>query len=431
MHKKVVLAFSGGLDTSFCLVYLQEKFGYEVITVTVDTGGFDEEALAEIETRAAELGSVRHVTFDATDAVYQDHISYLIKGNIRRGGVYPLCVGAERVVQAKVVAALARQMGATAIAHGSTGAGNDQIRFDVALRALCPDLEIITPVRDEEWSRDDSAAYLTERGIAVSTETRVYSVNEGLWGVTIGGKETHDSWQVPPDEAYAWTVPLEKAPEQAQTITLTFEKGQPVALDGKEMGGVELVRALNALGASHGVGRGMHLGDTILGIKGRIAFEAPAAAILLEAHRELEKLVLTRWQSHWKEQLSSFYGMLLHEAQYFDPVMRDLEAFIDSSQETVTGEVKIKLHKGNLSVAGSRSPFSMMNAAAGTYGERNALWSAAEARGFCTIFGTQSLLAMQARQGAAAKALGEVAAGLVDIQKGAEAISPALSTAVN
>ena len=399
MKQSVVLAFSGGLDTSFCLLYLQEKFGYDVVTVTVDTGGFDSDALAEIEAHAMALGAVKHIAIDATEAVFTDHISYLIKGNVLRGGVYPLCVGAERVVQAKVIAAVANQYGVKAIAHGSTGAGNDQIRFDVAIRALCPGVEIIAPVRDESWSREASAAYLTERGVEISTETKDYSINEGLWGVTIGGVETHDSWQVPPDEAYAWTTPASQAPAEGQTLTLLFEEGVPVAFAGETLDGVSLVRKLNEVGALHGVGRGMHLGDTILGIKGRIAFEAPAAAILLEAHRELEKLVLTRWQGHWKDQLSAFYGMLLHEAQYFDPVMRDLEAFLDSSQSTVTGEVKIKLAQGSATVTGARSPFSMMHTKAGTYGERNSMWSAEDAKGFCTIFGTQSLLAMQARQG--------------------------------
>ncbi len=405
--KPVVLAFSGGLDTSFCLLYLQEKFGFDVVTVTVDTGGFDAATLASIEARAASLGAVAHHTVSGTEAVYRDHISYLVKGNVRRGGVYPLCVGAERVVQARMVAAIAHEVGAEAIAHGSTGAGNDQIRFDVAIRALCPTMAIVAPVRDEGWTRQASAAWLAERGIAVSVETREYSINEGLWGVTIGGKETHDSWQVPPDAAYAWTVPPQQAPAEGAEVVLTFEKGEVVAIDGVSMGGVEVVRALNALGAAHGVGRGIHVGDTILGIKGRIAFEAPAAAILIEAHRELEKLVLTRWQGHWKEQLASFYGMLLHEAQYFDPVMRDLEAFMDSSQEPVCGQVKVKLVQGRLSVTGARSPYSMMNAGAGTmYGERNAMWSAEDARGYCRIFGTQSLLAMQARHRAAALAEG-------------------------
>lgn len=396
----LVLAFSGGLDTSFCLLYLQKSRGFDVVTVTVDTGGFDDAARAEIAERASALGALEHIHYDGTQAVFDDHISYLIKGNIKRGGVYPLCVGAERVVQARVVAQVATKFNASAVAHGSTGAGNDQIRFDVALRALCPEIEIIAPVRDEEWSREACSAWLAEHGVELSSATTDYSINEGLWGVTIGGKETHDSWQVPPDEAYAWTTPPHEAPSEGDTFTLNFEEGVPTAINGEVLGGVELVRKLNTLGATHGIGRGIHVGDTILGIKGRIAFEAPAASILLEAHRELEKLVLTRWQSHWNAQLSSFYGMLLHEAQYFDPVMRDMEAFLDSSQSTVSGEVRVHVRQGCVQVCGVRSPYSMMSAAAGTYGERNTLWSAADARGFCTIFGTQSLLAARAQHAA-------------------------------
>lgn len=394
----VVLAFSGGLDTSFCLLYLQKELGFDVVTVTVDTGGFDSETIAAISERATALGAVEHIHHDATQAVFDDHIAYLIKGHIKRGGVYPLCVGAERVVQARIVAQIATRLRARAIAHGSTGAGNDQIRFDVALRALCPDVELLAPVRDEQWSREACTAWLAEHGVQLPSSTTDYSINEGLWGVTIGGKETHDSWQVPPDEAYVWTVPAHQAPDAGETLTITFTQGVPTAIDGESLGGVAIVRALNTLGAAHGVGRGIHVGDTILGIKGRIAFEAPAASILLEAHRELEKLVLTRWQAHWNTQISSFYGMLLHEAQYFDPVMRDMEAFLDSSQQTVTGEVRVKLRQGCVQVCGVQSPYSMMSAAAGTYGERNTLWSAADARGFCTIFGTQSLLAARARQ---------------------------------
>ena len=301
-------------------------------------------------------------------------------------------------MQARIVAQIATRLRASAIAHGSTGAGNDQIRFDVALRALCPDVELLAPVRDEQWSREACTAWLAEHGVQIPSSTTDYSINEGLWGVTIGGKETHDSWQVPPDEAYVWTTPVHQAPEAGETLTITFTQGVPTAINGEPLGGVELVRALNTLGAAHGVGRGIHVGDTILGIKGRIAFEAPAASILLEAHRELEKLVLTRWQAHWNAQIAGFYGMLLHEAQYFDPVMRDMEAFLDSSQQTVTGEVRVKLRQGCVEVCGVRSPYSMMSAAAGTYGERNTLWSAADAKGFCTIFGTQSLLAARARQ---------------------------------
>lgn len=395
--KPIVLAFSGGLDTSFCLAYLQEKLGCEIVTVTVDTGGFDSATRQDIENRARTLGCARHITFDAVDQVYRDHIRYLIQGNVRRGGTYPLCVGAERVVQAKVIAAVAKEVGAASVAHGSTGAGNDQIRFDVALRVLCPDLEIITPIRDEGWARDESAAYLADKGLKISSETKDYSINEGLWGATIGGRETHDSWEVPPDSAYVWTTPPEAAPKQGVTLTIAFEDGLPVALDDTPVAsGVELVRKLNRIGGEHGVGRGIHLGDTIMGIKGRIAFEAPAAAILIEAHRELEKLVLTRWQAHLKEQVASTYGMLLHEAQYFDPVMRDIEAFIGSSQKNVCGVVKVHLCQGRVAVLGVRSPFSIMHASAGMYGEKNTLWSATDARGFGQVFGTQSVLARQA-----------------------------------
>lgn len=395
--KTVVLAFSGGLDTSFCLVLLRER-GWRVVTVTVDTGGFDAPTLAKIQARAEALGAAEHRTVDATRAVFDDHISYLIKGNIRRGGVYPLCVGAERVVQAKFVGEVVAEIGAQAICHGSTGAGNDQIRFDVALRALCPGLEIIAPVRDESWTREGSAAYLIERGYPVESKTTTYSVNEGLWGVTIGGKETHNPSQVPPDEAYVWTTPVDEAPAGGEVLTIGFMKGLPVTLNGEPMDPVTLLRALNARGGAHGVGRGIHLGDTILGIKGRIAFEAPAAAILLEAHRELEKLVLTRWQQHWKETLGNFYGMLLHEAQHFDPVMRDLEAFMDSSQEVVDGEAKVKICRGLVTVVGVSARYSLMNPALGTYGERNALWSGADAKGFCNIYGTQSVIAARVRR---------------------------------
>lgn len=400
MSQTAVLAFSGGLDTSFCLLYLKEKHGYDVITVTVDTGGFSPEELTEIEARAQELGATQHITLDAKRQVFDDHIAFLIQGNVLRGNVYPLCVGAERVVQAKRIAAIAHELSADAIAHGSTGAGNDQIRFDVALRALCPNTPILTPVRDEAWSREASAAFLEERGVHIPPKTTAYSVNAGLWGVTIGGKETHDTWATPPNDAYVWTTAPELAPTAGHTLTLSFENGLPVSLDGQPLASVELVEHLNALGGSHGIGRGIHVGDTILGIKGRIAFEAPAAAILIEAHQELEKLVLTRWQQHWKAQLGSFYGMLLHEAHYLDPVMRDLEAFITSSQTAVSGEVKVHVCQGRLDVVGVRSPYSMMNAAAGTYGEQNTLWTGADARGFCTIYGTQELLALRAKRNA-------------------------------
>ena len=396
---KVVLAFSGGLDTSFCILYLKNQ-GYDVISVTVDTGGFSEEELGKLNSRSQELGAIQHHTLDGKTKVYEDHIAYLVKGNVLRGNVYPLCVGAERVVQARMIAEICDELGAEYVAHGSTGAGNDQIRFDVAIRSLCPHLTIIAPVRDEGWTRESSAQYLSDHGFPVKVEIKDYSINEGLWGVTIGGKETHDSWEVPPDHAYPWTKPISELGSDAWTCTLQFKNGEVTGINDQEMSGVEVVEYLNKKGAEYGVGRGIHVGDTIIGIKGRIAFEAPSAAILVKAHRELEKLVLTRWQGIIKEQLSQFYGMLLHEAHYFDPAMRDIEALIDSAQSRVEGEVKVSLQLGHVFINGVRSPYSMMNTKVGTYGEQNRMWSAEDAKGFCNLYGTQSILSTLALQAA-------------------------------
>lgn len=387
MH--ILLAFSGGLDTS----YLLRRFvaeGHQVSAITVDTGGLDPTARVALAERARALGATAYACVEARQRVYDQHISYLIKGNVRRGGVYPLCVGAERVVQAQVVAEQARLLGADAVAHGSTGAGNDQIRFDVAIRTLLPGARILTPIRDERITRAQSAEYLAAHGFPVSAERRDYSINQGIWGVTIGGRETHDPWLALPDAAWPTTVHPREAPACGVDVTIAFERGLPVA-------GLGTVEELNALGAAHGIGRGMHLGDTILGIKGRVAFEAPGAAILLDAHRELEKLVLTRWQQLQKDQLAAFYGMMLHEGQFFDPVMRDVEAFLDSSQVRVTGDVRVHLERGRIDVLGVRSPWSLVDEAAGRYGEENALWSAADARGFAAVYGLQGVLAERAR----------------------------------
>ena len=396
---KVVLAFSGGLDTSFCIVYLKNQ-GYDVVSVTVDTGGFSDEELAQLNDRSQSLGAIEHYTLDGKERVFEDHIAYLVKGNVLRGNVYPLCVGAERVVQAKMIAEICTKIGADYVAHGSTGAGNDQIRFDVALRSLCPHLTILAPVRDEGWTRESSARYLEEHGFPVKVETKEYSINEGLWGVTIGGKETHDSWEVPPDHAYPWTRPLKEVSQDPLELKITFKQGVAVALNDQVLSGVKLVESLNQTGAEYGVGRGIHVGDTILGIKGRIAFEAPGADILIKAHRELEKVVLTRWQSMIKDQLGNFYGMLLHEAHYFDPAMRDIEALIDSSQSRMDGDVRVRLHLGHVVIVGVRSPYSMMNTKVGTYGEQNRMWSAEDAKGFCNLYGTQSILSTLALQAA-------------------------------
>lgn len=387
MH--IVLAFSGGLDTSYLLRRFVHE-GHTVTAVTVDTGGVTPAEREAILARAWELGAADALMIDARERVYQQHIAYLIKGNVRRGGVYPLCVGAERIVQAQVIAEVAREKGADAVAHGSTGAGNDQIRFDVAIRTVMPGARILTPIRDERIRREDSAAFLEAHGFPVSAARKDYSINQGLWGVTIGGKETHDPWKVIPDDAWPTTVDPRVAPPEGVSFVLSFQQGAVV-------GGLAKVEELNTLGAAHGVGRGYHLGDTILGIKGRIAFEAPAAEILLTAHRELEKLVLTRAQASLKDQLAATYGQHLHEGLYFDPVMRDIEAYIDSSQSVVTGEVKVHLAQGRVEIQGVRSPWSLIDEAAGRYGEDNALWTGADARGFSAVYGLQGVLSARAR----------------------------------
>lgn len=385
---RILLAFSGGLDTS----YLLRRFvieGHEVHAVIVDTGGLDDAERARIGARAKELGAFDFACVDARQRVYDQHISWLIRANVKRGGVYPLCVGAERVVQAQAVAEQALLRNADAVCHGSTGAGNDQIRFDVAIRTLMPGAKILTPIRDERISRETSAAFLAEQGFPISAARKDYSINQGLWGVTIGGRETHNAWEYLPEEAWPTTKSPAEADPAGETFVLSFTEGLPTE-------GLAAVEPLNALGAKHGVGRGIHLGDTILGIKGRIAFEAPAAAILIEAHRELEKLVLTRWQLTQKEHLGSFYGQMLHEGNFFDPVMRDVEAFLTSTQQRVTGDVRVHVAQGRIEVHGVRSPWSLMDAGAGTYGEENRLWSAEDARGFSAVWGMQGVLAERA-----------------------------------
>ncbi|MXW33394.1 MAG: argininosuccinate synthase [Rhodothermaceae bacterium] len=391
----IVLAFSGGLDTSFCVPYLREKYDESVFTVTVNTGAsLDETAL---KARSKKLGAEKHFHIDARQTLYEDYLKFLIMGNVLRGGVYPLCVGAERVVQALEVVKIARQVGARAIAHGSTGAGNDQVRFDSVVHLFADEMELITPIRDEGLTRQDTTGFLLERGFSVPEKTTRYSINEGLWGTTIGGEETLGTAKPLPDEAYPHTVPAAEAPEAGLELRIQFENGLPIALDGEELPPVALITKLASVGAEHGVGRNIHVGDTILGLKGRIGFEAPAPLILITAHRELEKLVLTKWQRYQKDQLSDFYGMLLHEGQYFDPVMRDIEAFLTSSQHGVTGSVFVRLYKGNISVQGCESPYSMFDTGVATYGEETALWDGPDARSFSKLSGLQAYLAYKAR----------------------------------
>ena len=394
----IVLAFSGGLDTSFCVPYLRETYREPVYTATINTGGLTDQEAAAVERRALDLGAEKHVLIDGRQDLFDEHLSYLVKGNVLRGGVYPLCVGPERVTQAKKVIEVARQMGARAVAHGSTGAGNDQVRFDVSLRLLAADLEIITPIRALALSRQDTTAYLREHGFDVPDKTTTYSINRGLWGTTIGGRETLTTSEPLPDDAYPDTTAPADAPDEAAEIVIGFENGIPVSLDSTVMDPIDLIEALNSQAASHGVGRGIHVGDTILGIKGRVAFEAPAPIVLITAHRELEKIVLTRWQRFQKDHLADFYGQLLHEGQYFDPVMRDIEAYLDSSQKPVTGSVHVRLFKGNVQVLGCQSPYSMFDTGVATYGETNELWDGRDAQGFTQIYGVQALLARRARR---------------------------------
>ena len=393
----IVLAFSGGLDTSFCVPYLHETYDAPVHTVTVDTGGLTDADRAAVAARAAHLGADGHHLVDGRTPLYDDHLSYLIKGNVLRGGVYPLCVGPERIVQARAVADVAQAVGASTIAHGSTGAGNDQVRFDVALQLADETLDVIAPIRSLGLSREESTAFLEERGVEVPDDTTDYSINRGLWGTTIGGKETLTAEKPLPEDAYPDTVAPADAPDAPQNLTVTFDEGLPVAIDGESLSGVALVEALNETGGAHGVGRDIHVGDTILGIKGRIGFEAPAAQILITAHRELEKVVLSKQQQVQKQKLGDLYGRLLHEGQYFDPVMRDIEAFLDHSQDVVSGTVTVKLFKGRAQVQGVDSPHSMFDADTATYGEENALWDGRDAEGYTTLAAVPSLLAKQAR----------------------------------
>jgi argininosuccinate synthase len=392
-----VLAFSGGLDTSLVAIWLRDELGYDVVTATIDTGGFDPAEVDRIAARSRECGAIAHHHIDATGELFDRWIRYIIAANYQKGGVYPLCVGVERVVQAQKMVDIARQHGAAAVSHGSTGAGNDQIRFDVVLRTLGPDLAIHAPIRDLGWGRAQEADYLAERGVFVDASTRRYSINAGLWGTTIGGGETRRTEEIVPDSVFPATRSPNDAPAEAQTLVLRFEGGVPVALDGEALEPIALLRRLDAIAATHGVGRGIHLGDTILGIKGRIAFEAPAATVVMHAHRELEKLVLTKWQQFVKDQVADFYGLFLHEGKYLDPAMRDIEALLDSSQKRVTGEVHVRLHRGTCQAVAAASPHSLLNANKAAYGEESSLWSGRDAEGFAKISAIQSVLAHAAR----------------------------------
>jgi argininosuccinate synthase len=385
MAEPIVLAFSGGLDTSFCIPWLAEAHGRPVVTVTVDTGGLDAVAAESLAARSRALGAVSHHLVDAKADFFDRVLRFLIQGNVRRGQVYPVCVGAERVLQAQEVARAAARLGTRTVAHGCTAAGNDQVRFEVALRTLAPGLEILAPVRDEPRPRAEQVAYLEARGLPVPPHGSAYSINRGLWGVTIGGKETLDTVASIPESAWVLTRGAFDAPRPPSRHTVAFESGVPSAWDGEPLAPVALIERVEESARVYGIGRGIHLGETILGIKGRVAFEAPAAEVLIAAHRELEKLVLTGRQLRLKETVSAVYGDLVHEGQHLDPVCRDAEALLVSSQRRVSGEVSLLFRPGQVFVEGVSSPFSLRDATRGVYGEAAGEWTAADARGFSRI----------------------------------------------
>lgn len=386
-QKKVILAFSGGLDTTYCCIYLKE-LGYEVHTVTVNTGGFDQEELARLQKRSEELGAASHANVDATEEFYQKSIRYLIAGNVLKNHTYPLSVSAERVFQATAIAKAAIEAGADAIAHGSTGAGNDQVRFDMIFNILCPEKKIITPIRDERLSREEEIQFLIDHGVSGNWQKALYSVNQGLWGTSVGGRETLTSDQYLPGEAF----PSQPTREGEEVVEITFEKGEPVGLNGEKLTPVACIEKLRGIASQYAIGRDIHVGDTIIGIKGRVGFEAAAPLILVKAHHTLEKHVLTKNQLFLKDQYSLTYGNLLHEGHYLDPVMRDIEAFYESTQKYVSGSVKVHLSPYRFYVIGIRSKNDLMQSSFGKYGEMNNSWTGDDVKGFSKIFGNQNMI---------------------------------------
>jgi argininosuccinate synthase len=399
MTKPIVLAFSGGLDTSFCIPWLKERHGAEIVTVSVDTGGLDDPARRALEQRAKRLGAREHVLVDAREAFFDETLRYLVMGNVLRGGIYPLCVGAERTLQARKVAEVARRLGAQAIAHGCTAAGNDQVRFEVALRTLAPELEVIAPIRDQGFSREHEVKALAAWGFEVPSARAAYSVNRGLWGVTIGGRETNDTVDPLPEDAWVLTKGAFDRPRAAEVHRIGFERGVPVSIDGERLEPVALIERLDAIAAPFGIGRGIHLGDTIFGLKGRVAFEAPAATVLILAHRELEKLTLTARQQRLKDTVAASYGDWVHEGQFLEPACRDAEALLASSQQRVTGEVQVRMRPGSIFVEGVRSPHSLKAASRAVYGEAAGEWTAADARGFSRLQALPGMLHARASRG--------------------------------
>ncbi|MCB0645572.1 MAG: argininosuccinate synthase [Saprospiraceae bacterium] len=384
---KIVLGFSGGLDTSFCVKYLTEDRGFEVHSIIVNTGGFDAAELKKIEDHAYTLGVKTHTTVDATKSYYNDIIRFLVYGNVLKNSTYPLSVSAERLSQALHIAEHVKKLGAKTVAHGSTGAGNDQVRFDMVFQIMIPDVEIITPIRDLKLSREAEIEYLTARGVQMNFAKAAYSINKGLWGTSVGGRETLNSKGMLPEEAW----PTQVTKTETEEVVIGFEKGELKSVNGTSYNHpVEAIEALQRIAGPYGIGRDIHVGDTIIGIKGRVGFEAAAPMLIIKGHHALEKHVLTKWQLSWKDQLAQFYGTWLHEGQILDPVMRNIEAFLESSQENVTGEVYIQLFPYRYQVIGISSPYDLMSKKFGSYGEMNTGWTGDDVRGFTKIFGNQT-----------------------------------------
>ena len=386
MNEKVVLAFSGGLDTSFCAKYLAEEKGYDVYTAVANTGGFSDEELKVIEEKAYRLGAVKHVAIDVTREYYEKSIKYMVFGNVLRNGTYPISVSSERIFQAIAIINFAKEINAEYVAHGSTGAGNDQVRFDLTFQILAPEIKILTPTRDMTLTREDEINYLKKHGYAADFKKMEYSINKGLWGTSIGGKETLKSEQTLPEEAY----PSQVVKKEEETVTIGFAKGEITSIN-REISDdkIHLINKLEDIANKFGIGRDMHIGDTIIGIKGRVGFEAAAPMLIINAHKMLEKHTLTKWQQYWKDQLGNWYGMFLHEAQYLEPVMRDIEQFLESSQQNVTGTVIIKLRPYSYTLVGVESDFDLMKTDFGEYGEVNKAWTADDVKGFTKILGNQ------------------------------------------
>lgn len=386
--KKVLLAFSGGLDTTYCAIWLAKEQGYEVHTAAINTGGFDEPEEQALAEKADNLGIKNHVMLNVEDEFYQKGIRYLIFGNVLKNHTYPLSVSAERVFQAMALAEYAKEIGADAIAHGSTGAGNDQVRFDLVFQVVAPDLEIITPIRDQKLSREEEVEYLKSHGIDQEWAKAKYSINKGLWGTSVGGAETLTSHKGLPEEAW----PTEFVNPDPLEVKLGFELGEPVTINGERLTPVEVIKKLNELAAPYGIGRDIHVGDTIIGIKGRVGFEAAAPMIIIKAHQLLEKHTLGKWQLYWKDQLAEWYGMLMHEGQYLDPVMRNIETFLEDTQKAVSGNVFVKLEAKQFELEGIESENDLMGSKAGKYGEMNNAWSGEDVKGFTKILANSMLI---------------------------------------